>query len=97
MEQTEHGHDTINKWICVEAMAKEMGVYGKCEHCGGDGRLFTEPAAHLNLILWVLHPRKGCSRGVEVKNIQEGELPDIYKYLRTAAERNAERFSKLPR
>jgi hypothetical protein len=45
--------------------------------------------------MWVLHPRKGCSRGVEVKNIKQNELPEIFKYLRSAADRNAERFGKI--
>lgn len=42
------------------------------------------------------HPRKGCSRGIEVQNVQESELPEIFAWLRQAAERNAERFSRLP-
>lgn len=31
------GHDAINRWICVEARAKHLGVYGKCEMCDGQG------------------------------------------------------------
>lgn len=31
------GHDSINRWICVKARAKHLGVYGKCEICGGEG------------------------------------------------------------
>jgi len=31
------GHDSINQWICVEARAKRMGIYGYCEHCKGEG------------------------------------------------------------
>jgi hypothetical protein len=44
----------------------------------------------------VLHPRKGSSRGVEVQNIQEPELPTVYRYLRDAAQRNAYRFAAVP-
>lgn len=43
------GHDGINRWKLVEARAKRLGVYGLCEHCGGDGYTFRdEPhkAAH---------------------------------------------------
>jgi len=89
------GHDAINKWICVEQRAKRLGVYGKCDNCHGDGYIFTEPKAKLGLVLWVLHPRKGCSRGVHVKEIRQNELPFVIKYLQMAAERNANRFSKL--
>ena len=31
------GHDSINKWICVEARAKRLGIYGKCPYCEGEG------------------------------------------------------------
>lgn len=31
------GHDAINRWICVEARAKHLGVYGHCEICNGEG------------------------------------------------------------
>jgi hypothetical protein len=90
------GHDAINRWICVEARAKNLGVYGKCEHCGGKGYIFDEDEVTLSLQLWVLHPRKGCSRGVLIKNIRESDMPAVYELLRTAAERNANRFAKIP-
>jgi hypothetical protein len=51
--------------------------------------------AVLNLVLWIIHPRKGASRGVEVKNIQQSDLPNIIKYLKEARDRNHNRFSKL--
>lgn len=28
-----HGHDAINRWICVNTRAKHLGVYGHCEYC----------------------------------------------------------------
>lgn len=31
------GHDGINMHICVKARAKDMGVYGLCEICDGEG------------------------------------------------------------
>lgn len=34
------GHDAINQAICVEARAKNLGVYGLCEICEGEGRIF---------------------------------------------------------
>ena len=39
------GHDAINRWICVETRAKRLGVYGKCEFCGGKGELWRTPEA----------------------------------------------------
>lgn len=89
------GHDAINRWICVETRCRRLGVWGECEDCGGDGFIFTEPAAKLGLVLWVLHPRKGASRGVHVAEIKQPELPDVCAYLRQAARRNAERFSRI--
>lgn len=37
---TSMGHDAINRWICVEARAKHLGIYGKCEYCGGEGEIW---------------------------------------------------------
>lgn len=88
------GHDAINRWICIQQRAKRLGVYGSCEHCI-DGRIYDEPEARVALQLWYLHPRKGASRGVYIKNIEENEVPDVITYLKEAAERNANRFSKL--
>lgn len=90
------GHDAINRGILVEARAKRLGVWGYCPKCEGHGHVFTEPAAKLGLVLWLLHPRKGASRGVEVRSIQREQLPEVYAFLRAAAARNAERFGKIP-
>jgi hypothetical protein len=34
------GHDAINRSICVETRAKELGVYGYCECCNGEGEIW---------------------------------------------------------
>ncbi len=88
------GHDAINRWICVKARAKHLGVYGECEHCEG-GNIYDEPEARVGLQLWMLHPREGCSRGVYIKNIDENEVPEVLEYLKNAARRNAQRFENL--
>lgn len=93
--KTKMGHDSINHWICVEARAKRLGVYGKCEHCNGEGYIYTDPKAKLGLQLWYLHPRKGCSRGVYIKNINKEDLPKVIGFLQEASQRNIERFSKV--
>jgi len=36
------GHDSINKWICVEARAKRLGFYGKCTFCKGAGHYWCD-------------------------------------------------------
>jgi hypothetical protein len=38
------GHDAMNRWICVEARARRLGVWGKCEFCKGEGTLWLTPA-----------------------------------------------------
>lgn len=88
-------HDSINRVICVETRAKRLGVYGYCEKCGGDGYIFDEEKAHLELQLWVLHPRKGCSCGLRVKNVLQSDIPKVVEYLQKARKRNDDRFSKL--
>lgn len=36
------GHDSINQWICVEARAKRLGIYGECHLCKGNGYYWCE-------------------------------------------------------
>lgn len=93
--KTGFGHDSINAWICQERRCARLGVPIECSMCEGHGDLFIGPS-HMSLVVWVLHPRKGCSRGVEINHIQQAELPKVYKYLREAAERNAQRFALIP-
>lgn len=95
-QRRQMGHDAINRWILIKARAKRLGVYGKCPECDGSGALFTEPSARVTLTLWMLHPRKGCSRGVEIQRVERDDLGAIYAWLREAAKRNAQRFELLP-
>jgi hypothetical protein len=36
-------HDAINQGICFRVRANRFGIYGKCEVCGGEGRVITNP------------------------------------------------------
>ena len=89
------GHDSINHWVCVRARCEREGVKVECDACDGRGHVYTEPAAHLNLVVWMLHSRKGCSRGVRIKNLSKQDAAAARAWLRKAAERNAERFAKV--
>jgi len=89
------GHDSLNQWIAVEARARHLGVYGHCEHCNGKGYIYTEPKAKLGLQMWFIHPRKGSSRGVYLKNVEHNELDKVIEYLKEARQRNYDRFSLL--
>ncbi len=86
------GHDAINRSILIRTRAKRLGVYGLCETCSGEGKVFVMPSARVDLVLWWIHPRKGCSRGIEIRDIQKDELPSVFKFLAEAADRNAQRF-----
>ena len=89
------GHDAINRSILIEARLKRFGMPKNCPTCDGNGYVHTEPSAHVSLVLWWLHPRKGCSRGLKISNIQQADLPKIRGYLASAAERNAQRFAGI--
>lgn len=91
------GHDAINRHLLIRARLKRLGLPEQCPQCDGEGFVYTAPAAHVSLILWMLHPRKGCSRGVEITRIEESDLPVIQEYLATAAQRNADRFAGIQR
>jgi hypothetical protein len=34
------GHDALNRFICVEARARRLGVWGLCSMCQGDGEIW---------------------------------------------------------
>lgn len=89
------GHDAINRSILTEARLKRLGLPHTCESCEGHGYTWTAPAAHVSLVLWWLHPRKGCSRGIQINGIQQSDLPAIRDFLQYAAQRNAERFATI--
>jgi hypothetical protein len=90
-----HNHDAINRSILIETRATRLGVYGHCPKCDGHGYVYTSPAAHLSLVLWIIHPRKGASRGVEIKNLSRDDFKSAVEWLAGAARRNADRFSKV--
>ncbi len=90
-------HDGINRGILIETRAKRLGVYGLCPSCKEHGTVFTAPHGHLNIVLWILHPRKSCSRGVRVQNLSKIEAGKARRWLVKAAKRNAQRFEKLAR
>lgn len=89
------GHDAINRHILIRTRLKRLGITELCDKCGGHGYVFTAPTAHVSLTLWWLHPRKGCSRGIEIKRIEAEELPDVMDFLKQAAGRNAARFAAV--
>jgi hypothetical protein len=89
------GHDAINRGILIRQRCKRLGVPLYCEKCKGDGSYYVADECHVSLILWWLHPRKGCSRGIEIKRIEETDLPEIFGFLNEANERNMERFKHV--
>jgi len=89
-----YNHDAINRMLLIEFRAKKLGIFGKCRECHGEGSIYTGPC-RLSLTLWLIHPRKGASRGVLVKEIQEDELEKVYNFLHEADLRNEMRFSKV--
>jgi len=90
------GHDAINQYICVKARAEDQGVYGLCEKCNGKGYIYESDTPTISLQLWMLHPRKGSSRGLFLRDFKREEVRDILKYLYEARERNMAQFSKVP-
>lgn len=89
------GHDAINRMILIRQRLKRLGLPNECPECDGNGRVYTAPEAHVSLTIWVLHPRKGAARGFEYALVNQADLPSIFAFLRKAAKRNAERFSKI--
>lgn len=85
------GHDSINHWVCTEARARRLGVYGKCEKCGGLGHLFQgEPYLVCNI--WLAHPRKGASRGIRVHHVTDEGIAILKQFFRTSYKQHTDHF-----
>lgn len=89
------GHDAINQMICVRARCERFGIPVRCVDCDGHGWVHTAPKGTLGINLWILHPRKGCDRGIAIREIDKEDLPKVFTFLREGAKRNAERFQKV--
>jgi hypothetical protein len=89
------GHDAINRSILVKARAERLGVYGYCEKCNGSGIIYDNQKGKLGIVLWIIHPRKGASRAIEIKEIKREDLESVVGFLNDAKNRNNERFGKL--
>jgi len=92
-----YNHDAINRHMLIKQRCKRLGYPVTCPECDGHGYVYVARDAHVSLTLWLLHPRKGASRGVEVGRIGERDLPAVFEYLASAAKRNAERFASVTR
>lgn len=88
-------HDCLNHWLLTETRAKRLGVYGKCPDCSGEEVIYDEDEAHVRLVLWLLHPRKGAARGIRIERLEREDLPVAIEYLYHAKQRSVERFSGL--
>jgi len=76
-----HNHDAINRWICVETRCKRLGVWGTCDACEGHGYVPVDLKGRLQLVLWVVNPMTGQNYGLEIDNIEQDELEDVYDFL----------------
>jgi len=85
------GHDGINQSILVKVRATRLGFYGLCPTCNGNGseRLSED---RLALYLWLILPRKGASRGVEIKSVQVSELAEVREFLRRSWRKHEQHF-----
>lgn len=86
-----HSHDAINRGILVAARCKRLGIKQvHCPTCDGSGDLKT---GDIGLRLWMLHPRKGASRGVTIERVSEADLPAIKAYLAQNFEAHRRHFA----
>lgn len=90
-------HDAINRGILIRARAQRLGLANAdgsvcCERCKGHAYVRTGPD-RLVLYLWLLHPRKGASRGVTIKNVQPEDLPEVKELLRVSMAQHQKHFA----
>lgn len=46
------GHDSVNRWVVIEAKAKRLGVYGLCATCNGAGEIWNSPEQKAEAEAW---------------------------------------------
>lgn len=92
LKETRWSQDAYNQTI-VECRVK--GYSSHCDVCDGAAYISYGPF-RLQVQLWFLVPRKGCSRGLRVLNVTQEQLPGVYAWLRRAADRNAGNFARVP-
>jgi hypothetical protein len=92
MQRFELDHDAINRGILIETRCKRLGIEVSCNRCEGHGDVFTAKAAHVRLVLWMLHPGKGASRFVAIERLARGDQPAALALLAASADRNLARF-----
>lgn len=85
-------HDAINRGILIDARCKRLGLSTTCERCKGHAYVRTGPD-RLVLYLWLLHPRKGASRGVTIRNVQPEDLPEVKELLRASMAQHQKHFA----
>lgn len=89
------GQDVCRAYVKTKKICKDSNIDFDCRNCKGKGYLYISDNAHVGLQLWYLHPRKGCSRGVYIKNIEQCDIPEIITFLKKANTRNNLRFCKV--
>ena len=90
-----HSHDAINRILLIKFRSEKLGLPYHCEKCEGHGEIYDRTPAFVSLTLWMIHPRKGCSRGVRIDKIEKDERKEVFDWLKNASERNLMRFDKI--
>jgi hypothetical protein len=97
MLRLQFNHDAISRLILIETRGKRLGFKAVCDTCDGHGEVFTAKAAHVRLVLWLLHPGKGASRFLAIELLTQDQVPAALALLSKSAKRNADRFAKVDR
>ena len=93
------GHDSSNRWICVEARAKRLGFYGLCKLCKGEGFYWCDDKYEELSNEWEsIEPPNG--EGYQLwENCSEGSpVSPVFKTLKKLcqwAENNATTFANF--
>ena len=86
--------DSIRREALINYRIKKFGMPLCCDNCKGKGGIYANPDCNLSVVFWIIHPRKGCSRGILVHKVAREDFPDVLEFLKKSHERNTERFSK---
>lgn len=85
------GHDAIDHHILIHARAKRKGFKATCPTCDGEAEVYTD-TKNLRLTLWIIHPRKGASRGILIEKVPLTKLDEVKAFLRGSWEIHKKHF-----
>lgn len=89
-----HKSNRITYIDLLNMLIDMRGLNVKCDICNGSGYLYSDEPK-LILYLWVVHTDYARSRGIEIKEIKQEDVPNVLRFLIKAHDVLVEKFKNV--